>query len=84
MYCKISIVPHDKTFLVQGLYRNFNMYSLIQVKNDETGDRCWVQVGVVSWGWGCRQSYRQNQETVRYPGYYSNVVASIDWIKNGT
>ena len=40
-------------------------------------DSCWVQIGLVSWGWGCAQT---NQQGEPYPGYYTNVVTLKDWI----
>ena len=49
----------------------------------ETGDSCWVQIGIVSWGYGCGESFFHNGIQIRYPGYYTNVVAFVDWIKNG-
>nr|XP_039270340.1 complement factor B-like [Styela clava] len=43
-----------------------------EVKNVKTGTSCWVQIGIVSFGYGCGS---------KYPGYYTNVARYIPWIQ---
>nr|XP_039270146.1 complement C2-like [Styela clava] len=43
-----------------------------EVKNIKTGTSCWVQIGIVSFGYGCGS---------KYPGYYTNVARYIPWIE---
>ena len=58
--------------------------SIIQVKyldGDEEVE-CWVQAGIVSWGWGCGQTIVLNGvANTQVPGYYTNVMALMDWVK---
>jgi len=51
--------------------------------NTETEESCWVQIGIVSWGWGCGQTYNRNGFILRFPGYYANLLSYIDWIGDG-
>ncbi|XP_039252524.2 complement factor B-like [Styela clava] len=46
-----------------------------EVKNVETGTSCWVQIGIVSFGYRCGS---------QYPGYYTNVARYIPWIQAKT
>ncbi|XP_077969399.1 serine protease 41-like [Styela clava] len=46
-----------------------------EVKSVETGDACWVQVGIVSFGYRCG---------LNYPGYYTNVARYIPRIQSKT
>ncbi|XP_039270387.2 complement factor B-like [Styela clava] len=46
-----------------------------EVKNVETGTSCWVQIGIVSFGYRCGS---------KFPGYYTNVARYIPWIKSKT
>ncbi|XP_077968862.1 complement factor B-like [Styela clava] len=43
-----------------------------EVKNIKTGTSCWVQIGIVSFGYGCGS---------KYPEYYTNVARYIPWIE---
>ena len=44
---------------------------------------CWVQAGIVSWGWGCAQTLTVNGiSNVQVPGYYTNVMVLMDWVKS--
>uniref|UniRef100_F6SWZ3 C3/C5 convertase n=1 Tax=Ciona intestinalis TaxID=7719 RepID=F6SWZ3_CIOIN len=42
-----------------------------QVYDPETRTSMWVQIGIVSWGWGCGQNYSLHGITYYYPGYYT-------------
>jgi len=53
----------------------------LQVLDEGTGRSCWVQLGIVSWGWGCGQTYVKNGQRVQYPGYHTDVASVIPWIK---
>ncbi|CAK8674590.1 unnamed protein product [Clavelina lepadiformis] len=48
-----------------------------EIVNSSPGDRCWVQLGVVSFGYGC--AYRVGDYT--YPGYYADVSTVFHWIQ---
>ncbi|CAK8674588.1 unnamed protein product [Clavelina lepadiformis] len=48
-----------------------------EIVNSSPGDRCWVQLGVVSFGYGC--AYRVGNYT--YPGYYADVSTVFHWIQ---
>ena len=56
--------------------------SLFQILLDETGEEsCWVQIGIVSWGWGCGLSTVARDGSSRMiPGFYTNVSSVIPWI----
>jgi len=44
--------------------------------------RCWVQAGIVSWGWGCGQTLVVNGiANTQVPGYYTNVMVLMDWVQ---
>lgn len=69
---------------VEGQICNNFLFCLInKVRNPDTGGSCWVQIGIVSWGWGCGQNYTINGKTLLFPGYYASVLSGIDWIKRG-
>nr|NP_001027974.1 complement factor B-3 precursor [Ciona intestinalis]BAD89301.1 complement factor B-3 [Ciona intestinalis] len=53
-----------------------------QVYDPETRTSMWVQIGIVSWGWGCGQNYSLHGITYYYPGYYTDVFKLLHWIKN--
>jgi len=53
---------------------------LSQVRNPNTLETCWVQVGVVSWGYGCGQTYTVDSQIKKFPGFYTNLFSVIDWI----
>ncbi|XP_076811204.1 uncharacterized protein LOC143455431 [Clavelina lepadiformis] len=55
-----------------------------EVRDDETGESCWVQIGIVSWGWGCGQTFTINGRRELFPAFYSNILAVIPWIKQNT
>ena len=47
--------------------------------------KCWVQIGITSWGWGCGQTLTVNGiADTQVPGYYTNVIVLIDWINSTT
>nr|XP_039270118.1 complement factor B-like [Styela clava] len=46
-----------------------------EVKNVEAEGSCWVQVGIVSFGFTCGSDF---------PGYYTNVARYVPWIQSKT
>lgn len=53
--------------------------SRLSIQDDSTGGPMIVdgrQVGIMSWGKGCMDSY--------YPGVYTRITAFLDWIKLNT
>ena len=45
--------------------------------------RCWVQAGIVSWGWGCAQTLTVDGIAgTQVPGYYTNLMELMDWVKS--
>ena len=40
----------------------------------------WIQIGIVSWGFGCAQYISLNGAQTQIPGYYSNVISFTKWI----
>lgn len=54
--------------------------------NEATHESCWVQIGIVSFGYGCADFYRDHLTGVQtiYPGFYSNVFHKLDWIKSNS
>uniref|UniRef100_H2YS37 C3/C5 convertase n=1 Tax=Ciona savignyi TaxID=51511 RepID=H2YS37_CIOSA len=53
-----------------------------QVYDPETRSSTWVQIAIVSWGWGCGQSYTLHGVPYYYPGYYTDVFSLLDWIND--
>ncbi|XP_076823355.1 uncharacterized protein LOC143469513 [Clavelina lepadiformis] len=52
-----------------------------EIYHEQTGKSFWMQIGLVSWGWGCGQEYRQDGILHQFPGYYTNVLRMMSWIK---
>ncbi|XP_076821299.1 CUB and sushi domain-containing protein 3-like [Clavelina lepadiformis] len=52
-----------------------------QINDTQTAESCWVQIGIVSWGLGCGESFEINGTRKFYPGYYANVASLMKWIK---
>ncbi|CAK8674437.1 unnamed protein product [Clavelina lepadiformis] len=57
-----------------------------EVYDDRTKESFWVQVGIVSWGWGCGQTYRsqepgQSDVELHIPSFYTNVMSVSWWIQ---
>ncbi|CAK8674431.1 unnamed protein product [Clavelina lepadiformis] len=52
-----------------------------EVHDSNTGHSCWVQIGIVSWGWGCGQTYRDEGIDRPIPGYYTNLMRMMRWVK---
>ncbi|XP_076821631.1 uncharacterized protein LOC143468357 isoform X1 [Clavelina lepadiformis] len=53
-----------------------------QVKSNANGKSCWLQLGIVSWGFGCATVSYVNNSRVVYPGFYTNLLPLIPWLKN--
>jgi len=69
---------HCSTFSLQ-----FNLHYLLQVLfNPEDTEGCWVQIGIVSWGWGCGLNVTRNEVTRQLPGFYTNLPSVMPWIKS--
>ena len=43
---------------------------------------CWVQIGVVSWGYGCGQYVAVDGVQRQIPGYHANVMQFSSWINS--
>ena len=44
---------------------------------------CWIQAGIVSWGWGCGQTLVVNGIAgTQVPGYYTNVMHLMNWVSS--
>ncbi|XP_076821430.1 complement factor B-like [Clavelina lepadiformis] len=52
-----------------------------EVHDSNTGHSCWLQIGIVSWGWGCGQTYRDGGIDRPIPGYYTNLMRMMRWVK---
>nr|XP_039270145.1 complement factor B-like [Styela clava] len=55
-----------------------------EVHDDATKESCYVQVGIVSWGYGCGQFYVKDHVRHNYPGFYTDVASIMEWIKKTT
>nr|AAK00631.1 complement factor B [Halocynthia roretzi] len=53
-----------------------------EVLNQTSGVSCWVQIGLVSFGWGC--GALRDDVHAYVPGFYTNVIKYIPWIKRKT
>lgn len=51
----------------------------LQVYNKTSEKYSYVQIGIVSFGYGCGNTYIGKQK--RFEGIYSKVSSQIDWIK---
>ena len=52
----------------------------IAIQTAEKRSSCWVQIGIVSWGYGCGQYKRINGILRQIPGYYTYVSPFMSWI----
>nr|CAB3230286.1 CiBf-3 complement factor B-3 precursor [Phallusia mammillata] len=50
-----------------------------QYKNPNTGESCWIQIGIVSFGYGCAAVHRDG---FVYPGFYTEVSKVQSWIES--
>ncbi|XP_077969388.1 sushi, von Willebrand factor type A, EGF and pentraxin domain-containing protein 1-like isoform X2 [Styela clava] len=53
-----------------------------QVFDNLTKKSCFVQLGIVSWGYGCGQQTIINGKQYFYPGFYTDVTSLMSWITN--
>ncbi|XP_077969392.1 complement factor B-like isoform X2 [Styela clava] len=53
-----------------------------EIRDDFTKESCFVQVGIVSWGYGCGQQTKINQKNYFYPGFYTDVTSLMSWVTN--
>ena len=53
------------------------LYLQVRYKTSKKEVNCWVQVGIVSWGFGCGQAVNRTQPI---PGFYTNVLNYTSWI----
>ena len=60
------------------IFITFQLY--LQFKENVIGKGCWIQIGIVSWGWGCGSTYTENGIKHQFPGYYTSVAALMPWI----
>ncbi|XP_076823257.1 uncharacterized protein LOC143469448 [Clavelina lepadiformis] len=51
-----------------------------EFKENVLGKGCWIQIGIVSWGWGCGLTYTENGIKYPFPGYYTSVAPLMSWI----
>ncbi|CAK8674344.1 unnamed protein product [Clavelina lepadiformis] len=51
-----------------------------EFKKNVIGKGCWIQIGIVSWGWGCGSTYTENGIKHQFPGYYTSVAPLMSWI----
>ncbi|XP_076821816.1 sushi, von Willebrand factor type A, EGF and pentraxin domain-containing protein 1-like isoform X2 [Clavelina lepadiformis] len=51
-----------------------------EFKENVIGKGCWIQIGIVSWGWGCGSTYTENGIKYQFPGYYTSVAPLMSWI----
>ncbi|CAK8674354.1 unnamed protein product [Clavelina lepadiformis] len=51
-----------------------------EFKENVIGKGCWMQIGIVSWGWGCGSTYTENSIKHQFPGYYTSVAPLMSWI----
>ncbi|XP_076822017.1 uncharacterized protein LOC143468587 [Clavelina lepadiformis] len=51
-----------------------------EFKVNVLGKGCWIQIGIVSWGWGCGSTYTENGIKHQFPGYYTSVTPLMSWI----
>ena len=49
-----------------------------QIRTENNTRNCWVQVGIVSFGFGCAAK----EKNFSYPGFYTDVSSIMTWIKN--
>ncbi|XP_076821802.1 uncharacterized protein LOC143468462 isoform X2 [Clavelina lepadiformis] len=51
-----------------------------EFKENVIGKGCWMQIGIVSWGWGCGSTYTENSIKHQFPGYYTSVALLMSWV----
>nr|XP_039269711.1 complement factor B-like [Styela clava] len=53
-----------------------------EIRDDSTKESCYVQLGIVSWGYGCGQQTRIDRKQYFYPGFYTDVTSLMSWVTN--
>nr|XP_039269684.1 SCO-spondin-like isoform X2 [Styela clava] len=50
---------------------------LVRQVTNKDGDKCFVQLGIISWGWGCAN---KDEDGIPYPGLYADTSVLMHWI----
>lgn len=76
---KLCAALSDTIF--QGNSHTTKMYAFSsKVYDPATKKSCFVQLGIVSWGYGCGQLTEIKFKDFQYPGYYTDVRSMMAWI----
>ena len=51
-----------------------------QMYDSSSRQGCWIQIGIVSWGYFCGKHYTDKGVKHYFPGYYTNVFTVLPWI----
>ncbi|CAK8674430.1 unnamed protein product [Clavelina lepadiformis] len=78
MLCAVSGNKHEAVDTCKG---DSGGPLVREVYDPDTKHSCWVQIGIVSWGYGCGQSYRDVGIDKPTPGYYTNLMKLMPWVK---
>ncbi|XP_076821429.1 uncharacterized protein LOC143468237 isoform X2 [Clavelina lepadiformis] len=78
MLCAVSGYQHK---VVDGCWGDSGGPLVREVHDPDTGNSCWVQVGISSWGWGCGQTYRDLGIEKQIPSYFTNLMRMMPWVK---